>query len=227
MKNVRCAVLGALLFVGCGPQTQTDNVALGGNTGSGGGNNTAADAGIPATDAGSPTDAGNPIDAGTQPQDAGTTVDAGTPTDGGTAGNCKQIASFASVKVEAGYDDVYQVAYSALEDSSSEPKNILYLEAYDLASFPQTTTFDATFNYQTCMTCVIYMENCAADSCEKFYLAHGGEATLTNVTLSTTAGTLEGSGRNLKLIEWDFSNDEAVPDGSCVEVGSASFNGTW
>lgn len=223
MKNVRWAVLGALLFVGCGPQTQTDNVALGGNTGSGGGNSTPT----PPTDAGSTVDAGVPTDAGTQPQDAGASVDAGTPTDGGTAGNCKQVASFASVKVEAGFDDVDQVAYSALEDSSTEPKNILYLEAYDLASFPQTTTFDATFNYQTCMTCVIYMENCAADSCEKFYLAQGGEATLTNVTLSTDTGSLEGSAQNLKLVEWDFSNDEAVPQGSCVEVGSATFNGTW
>jgi hypothetical protein len=185
-----------------------------------------ADAG--ATDAGM-TDAGM--------TDAGMTD--GGMTDAGMV-TCTTIDGFTATSTSAGFSETtyaapwdFVVAAYLTQEISATSYNELDVEIWKdsvtnaFRPVPFTHTFDPAIGYDACEICVLYFENCAGQSCQRYYYAVGGTLTVTDRTLDKTVGVLQAETSSLRLVEWDYQNEVPEPGGQCIDLVNFNLTATW
>ena len=94
---------------------------------------------------------------------------------------------------------------------------------------PRTVMLPADGNYTTCDVCVLLDEN--YDPSQGFgdtgYFSRSGMITITKAMFGAASGSMQVSGSNVNLVEWDFTNDKPVPNGKCYDVASFSISGSF
>lgn len=94
---------------------------------------------------------------------------------------------------------------------------------------PYSLSLPGDTNYLLCEVCVLIDENydAAQGWGSPAYLALGGQVTVTRADTTFGGGELEVSGTNVKLVEWDFTNDRAKPGGACWKLGAFTMKGHY
>lgn len=164
------------------------------------------------------------VNCANMPNDGGTVI---PPSDGG----CLTITSWATVDSAAGYQPATEIAGAELYTADGDAGyDILSFEAYYGAGLmlPATRQFTTGDTYGSCELCAIVSLRCDNNgTCAKEYFAQGGSGTVTVATQDEVAGRFEGSLSNVRLVEWDFTNDEAIPGGGCVVLSGATVSLAW
>lgn len=146
-------------------------------------------------------------------------------------GGCLVISTFPSVATRGGYDPVKQRTFARLYTQEPTASNgqmeRLSLEAsfFTGLSLPATRTLGA--NSESCELCVSYGRRCTRSVCFEEYFGESGEATVTQADQAVDGGRLVGSLTNVRLIRWDFSNNQPVPGGQCVVFPSIAIDVWW
>ena len=87
-------------------------------------------------------------------------------------------------------------------------------------------------NYNTCTDCLLLDLDCDMNgaNCAHSLLGQTGSFSVTSQNIVLSGGSMAGTATNVHFDEWAFptaGNDQKVPGGVCVEVGSITWNGTW
>lgn len=164
------------------------------------------------------------VNCANMPNDGGTVI---PPSDGG----CLVISTWATVDSSAGYQPATEIAGAELYTAETDAGyDILSFEAYYGAGLmlPATRTFSTMDTYGGCELCAIVSLGCDNNgTCAREYFAQGGTGTVTVGTQDEAAGRFEGTLSNVRLVEWDFTNDEAIAGGTCVQLAGATFSVAW
>jgi len=146
---------------------------------------------------------------------------------------CTQVATWPQNRLQGFFwknaGNTQQVAGASIGDQSAPgPYNTLTLEYWGTpAAFPvpSTGTLASTTTYGNCTHCVTISE-CSSDnpaSCAPKFLAQAGSVNVTAAT-AMSKGQFTATATNLRLYEWDFTNDAPVVPGRCYDVASATFS---
>jgi hypothetical protein len=135
---------------------------------------------------------------------------------------------------QAGFDFL-TAAYAGRPISGSAGLiDLLAVEMWDStaspATYPTTFHFTPSGNYNSCTGCVTLSGGLIpGGQPTSFYFAVGGSLTITKADRDPSSGSFEATGSDLHLIEWhyDANDDQAVPGGSCYDIGSFSFSGSY
>ncbi len=190
----------------------------------------ASPTGRPLSDGGVPFDFARPHDLASGGADGG----GGPPDMAVAAGDmaapgCMQIAQWPGLAPQGGYDDQVVVTFAASADGKNPPFNALSVEDYHAmgAPYPKTVTYQMGDQYATCDVCTL-LSTCDQMGCTPKYFAQAGQVTVTRADQNAVTGRMTATLKNLTLVEWDFTqNDAPVPNGGCIQVGAASFDVQW
>jgi hypothetical protein len=93
---------------------------------------------------------------------------------------------------------------------------------------PRAVSINGKDTFATCETCVILDENFVAlqGSGSPSFFAKSGTLMITRSDFGTSGG-MDVSGTNINLVEWDFTNDQAIAGGRCYDVGTFSISGNF
>jgi hypothetical protein len=140
---------------------------------------------------------------------------------------CQMIGAWPGLMPTGGYDDLQGVTAAFSRQAAGSPINELSVEAWHQEVYPHTTTFRDKDTYELCDTCIIYYEDCDDQGCAASYFVQGGSGTVTQADQDPAMGAMTASGKNLRLVEWDFDKDAPVANARCVEIASASWDVSW
>ncbi len=145
-----------------------------------------------------------------------------------SGGGCTTIATWAGLEPFANYDDAGPTTFGGSQSSTTEPFDALGFEDWHITSgYPKNVTFSSTDSYFTCDVCVALYEQVQGGQAAAFFFAQSGSMTVTTADENIESGTLNLTGTNLHLVEWDLSTDTAVPGGRCYDIGTATLNKSW
>ncbi|MFZ5442893.1 MAG: lamin tail domain-containing protein [Myxococcota bacterium] len=143
---------------------------------------------------------------------------------------CVTYATWPTTRTVGGYTAPTSWAELHAEPPDGGEGDLLSVEAYFGGAgltLPATETYSATTTYAGCQICTWIGTGCDPMlGCTRFFLAQSGSTSVTAADRAD-AGTFVGSVSNLRLVEWDFDFDEAVPGGGCIELASQAINVSW
>ncbi len=89
-------------------------------------------------------------------------------------------------------------------------------------------TFTSATLFANCSPCAVYFNQCTGTSCVATLLPQAGSMNVTSATASPDAGVFTGSVSNLRLVEWNTTNDVPITPGKCAVVtGTHNFSVSW
>ena len=160
-----------------------------------------------------------------------------------TSATCRavSVANFTSPLAQgyAGSPLTFNYHYARLGNSSSSGFSAIGYEAVYSAGFPTnippTTRPFTDAGYNDCQACAYYVEGCSGapnanvDSlaCTKSYLAWSGTLNVVTATKNADAGTFAGNANTIRLVRWDFANDQPLAPNDCVDIAAGTFNAHW
>jgi hypothetical protein len=175
-------------------------------------------------------------------------VDAGT-----TSANCRQIGQvngsivnvFQDVDPPTGNPLINQVYMGlASEPPDAGTFDLLIAEYYwsspAIVPTPHAHTITSGERYDTCAECITLRTQCLVGvndagtptlQCAKRFFGQSGQLTYTTFGTSIDGGVMQGSGSNVRLVEWQYGSvtgaDFAVAGGDCVDLAGYSYNLTY
>jgi len=155
--------------------------------------------------------------------------------DGGAA--CTVITVWPGQSPFAAFDDTGPVAFTIGFQGTTLPTLGLQIEDWASAGAtmtPNTETYTSATHYKgsgSCNLCSLLftcVDNGGTPDCsgDPAYLAVAGTAT-SAADADPNTGRMISTGTNLKFVEWDFTADAPVANGSCYIVNTLNYDKTW
>ncbi len=148
---------------------------------------------------------------------------------GDLANPCVEVATWPGVAPAGKYSAANDVTLGWSFDQTQKPNNRLGLQDWHVGgeTYPKNYVSMSSDQFWTCEICPFLSVCDANGNCVAKYFAQSGTTNVTKSDKNEAAGTIAATMADVKLLEWDFTNDKAVLGGGCYHIQSATFNYTW